>query len=155
MTIGEGAGSRNDIIIGGILYERGLGTHAIAKFVYPLTGGSWVKFEGYVGMTDEKDPAECGHGGSCDFTFTVDGKKMFKSDVLKGTDGGKNVAPVKVEFDISSGAKELMIEVGNGGDGIDCDHACVGDAKLLTRAAFSVDARSKLATSWGAIKALY
>lgn len=155
MTIGEGAGSRNDIVIGGILFERGVGTHAPCKIVYPLTGGNWVKFEGYVGMTDEKDPAECGHGGSGVFVFSIDGKQKFKSDVLKGADGGKNVAAVKVEFDIPSGAKELMIEFQDGGDGNSCDHSTMGDAKLLTKSAFSVDARGKLTTSWGAIKALY
>jgi len=155
MTIGEGAGTRNDIVIGGILFERGIGNHAIGKMVYPLTAENWVKFEGYVGMADEKDPAECGHGGSVVFVFSIDGKEMFKSDVLKGTDGGKNVAPVKVEIDIPSGAKELMIEFQDGGDGIGCDHSVVGDAKLLTKLAFSVNPKDKLTTSWGAIKALY
>jgi hypothetical protein len=155
MTIGEGAGSRNDIVIGGILFERGLGTHAPATIVYPLTGYSWVAFEGYVGMSDEKDPAECGHGGNGDFTFLVDGKEMFKSELLKGTDGGENVEAVKVEFDIPAGAKELTIQVGDGGDGNGCDHSAIGDAKLLTRQAFSVNHKDKLTTSWGAIKALY
>ncbi|HIE27776.1 TPA: hypothetical protein EYP66_10855 [Candidatus Poribacteria bacterium] len=155
MTIGEGGGTRNDIVIGGVLFERGIGTHALATIVYPLTGDSWIAFEGYVGMADEKDPAECGHGGSCDFTFSVDGKEVFKSDVLKGTDGGKNVEAVKVEFDIPAGAKELTIEIGDGGDGIGCDHGAIGDAKLLTRQAFSVNYKGKLTTSWGAIKALY
>ena len=155
MTIGEGAGSRNDIVIGGVLFERGLGTHAFATIEYSLTGDNWIAFEGYVGLADEKDPAECGHGGSCDFTFTVDGKEMFKSDVLKGTDGGKNLDPVKVEFDIPAGAKELTIVIGLGGDGNGCDHGCIGDAKLLTRQAFSVHPKGKLTTSWGAIKTLY
>ena len=155
MTIGEGAGSRNDIVIGGVLFERGIGTHALATIEYPLTAESWVVFEGYVGMADEKDPTECNHGGSCDFTFTVDGKEMFKSEVLKGTDGGKNIDPVKVEFDIPAGGKKLTIVVGDGGDGVSCDHGCIGDAKLLTRQAFAVHSKGKLTTSWGAIKALY
>jgi len=154
MTIGEGPGTRNEIVIGGVYFERGLGTHAAATIIYDLTGGSWVKFEGYVGMSDEKDPAECGHGGSCIFRFYVDDKKMFESDVLKGTDGGKNVPPVKVELDIK-GAKELKIEIDPTGDGKGCDHACIGDAKLLTAAAFAVNPNGKLTTSWGAIKSLY
>ncbi len=132
MTIGEGAGSRNDIVIGGILFERGIGTHTVGTFVYDLTGEDYVKFEGYVGMSDEKDPIECDHGGSGDFTFTVDGTEMLKSDVLKGTDGGVNVAAVKVEFDIPKGAGELVVVCGDGGDGNRCDHAALGDAKLLT-----------------------
>jgi hypothetical protein len=156
VTIGEGAGSRNEIVIGGVYFERGIGTHGTAKYVYDLTGGNYVKFEGYVGMSDEKDPTECDHGGSSDFTFSVDGKQMFKSDVLKGTDGGANVAPVKVEFNIPSGAKELVIEIGDGGDGISCDHAALGDTKLLVAGApTSVKPTGKLSTSWGAIKASY
>jgi hypothetical protein len=155
MTIGEGAGSRNDIIIGGTLFERGLGTHSIGKLVYPLTGDKYVKFEGYVGLSDEKDPAECGHGGSCDFIFEVDGKEMFKSDVLKGTDAGENVEPVKVEFDIPNGAKELVVTIGDGGDGNGCDHGCVGDAKLLTSKAMAVKPGDKATTIWGAVKASY
>ena len=158
MTIGEGAGSRNDIVIGGVLFERGLGSHSgagkIVTIEYPLTGENWVKFEGYAGMSDEKDPAECGHGGSCVFVFYADGKEMFKSDLLKGTDGGVNVEAVKVECDIPSGAKKLVIEILDG-DGEGCDHACIGDAKLLTRQAFSVHPKGKLTTSWGAIKSLY
>jgi len=40
-TIGEGAGSRNEIVIGGTYFERGIGTHAAAKFVYDLTGAAY------------------------------------------------------------------------------------------------------------------
>jgi hypothetical protein len=156
VTIGEGAGSRNEIVIGGVLFERGIGAHAIAKYVYDLTGGNYVKFEGYVGMSDEKDPVECTFGGSSDFTFSVDGKQMFKSDVLKGTVDGVNVAPVKVNFDIPAGAQELVIEIGEGGDGNSCDHCALGDTKLLVAGApTSVKPTGKLSTSWGAIKASY
>jgi hypothetical protein len=157
MTIGEGGGSRNDIVIGGILFERGIGTHTVGTFVYDLTGGNYVKFEGYVGMSDEKDPTECDHGGSGDFTFTVDGTEMFKSDVLTGTQDGENVPAVKVEFDIPAGASELVIVCGDGGDGNGCDHAAIGDAKLLPELGpeTSVKPTGKLSTSWGAIKASY
>ena len=156
MTIGEGAGTRNDIVIGGILFERGIGTHAVAILIYPLTGDDYVKFEGYVGMSDEKEMGlECGHGGSSDFTFEVDGKEMFKSDRLVGGEAGQNVDAVFVEFDIPRGAKELTITIGNGGDNIDCDHACLGDAKLLTARARAVEPGGKAATTWGRIKASY
>jgi len=155
VTIGEGAGTRNEIVIGGVYFERGIGTHGTAKFVYDLSGGNYAKFEGYVGMSDEKDPAECGHGGSSTFTFSVDGTEMFASDVLQGTVDGVNVDPVKVAFDIPAGASELVIEIGDGGDGIGCDHSAIGDAKLLTGAETSVKPGGKLSTSWGAIKSSY
>lgn len=156
VTIGEGAGSRNEIVIGGVYFERGIGTHGTAKFVYDLTGGDYASFECYVGMSDEKDPTECDHGGTSDFTFTVDGTEMFKSDVLAGTVDGENVAPVKVGFDIPSGASELVIEIGDGGDGNSCDHSAIGDGKLLPAGlGTAVKPGGKLSTSWGAIKSSY
>ena len=155
MTIGEGPGTRNEIVIGGVYFERGLGTHAPARIVYDLTGGNYVKFEGYVGMSDEKDPAECGHGGSSQFIFYIDGKKVYESEVLTGTKDGENVPPVKVEFDIPKGAKELVIEINDGGDGKGCDHSVVADAKLLTPRAFAASPRGKLATVWGEIKSWF
>jgi hypothetical protein len=155
VTIGEGPGTRNEIVIGGVYFERGVGTHGAAIFVYDLTGGNYAKFEGYVGMADEKDPADCDHGGSSTFTFSVDGTEMFASDVLQGTVDGVNVDPVKVEFDIPADAKELVIEIGDGGDGVGCDHAAIGDAKLLTGTETAVKPAGKLSTSWGAIKASY
>ena len=154
-TIGEGGGTRNEIVIGGIYFERGIGAHAIATIVYDLSGDDYLKFEGYVGMSDEKDPAECGHGGSSDFIFTIDGKEVFKSDKLQGTDGGKNVDAVKVEIDIPSDAKELEIIMGDGGDGIGCDHSAIGDAKLLNAQALTVEPANKLPTIWGHLKDSY
>jgi len=155
MTIGEGAGSRNDIVIGGTFFERGFGTHAAAKFVFPLTGDKYTKLECYVGMSDEKDPAECGAGGSSDFIFTVDGKQMVKSPVLKGTVDGKDVDAFKIAFDIPSGAKELVIQISDGGDGNSCDHSAIGDAKLLTTALSPVSPQGRLSATWGEIKSTY
>jgi hypothetical protein len=156
VTIGEGPGTRNEIVIGGVYFERGIGTHGTATFVYDLSGGNYSKFEGYVGMSDEKDPTECDHGGTSDFTFTVDGTEMFKSDVLAGTQDGVNVPAVKVEFDIPAGASEMVIAIGDGGDGVSCDHSALGDAKLLMAGVgTAVKPGGKLSTSWGAIKASY
>jgi hypothetical protein len=156
MTIGEGAGTRNDIVIGGILFERGIGSHAIATLIYPLTGDDYARFECYVGMSDEKEAGlECGHGGSGVFIFDVDGKEMFKSELLLGGEGGENVDAVFVEFDIPAGAKELTITLSDGGDGNSCDHSCLGDAKLLTGAARAVEPAGKATTAWGRIKASY
>ncbi|RKU25540.1 hypothetical protein C6497_15805 [Candidatus Poribacteria bacterium] len=155
VTIGEGGGTRNHIVIGGTLFVRGIGNHAIGTLVYDLSGDKYLKFEAYVGMSDEKDPGGCGHGGSSDFTFSIDGKQAFKSETLKGSDGGENVEAVKVEFAIPTNAKELTIVMGDGGDGIGCDHSTVGDAKLLTAQALDVDPANKVSTTWGSLKASY
>jgi len=156
MAMGEGAGSHNDIVIGGIYFERGIGSHAIGTLVYDLTGMNYANFECYVGMSDEKDAGlECGHGGSGDFTFEVDGEEMFKSEKLVGAEAGLNTEAVKVEFDIPAGAKELTIILGDGGDGNSCDHSCLGDAKLLTGSARPVEPGGKAANTWGKIKTSY
>ena len=142
-TIGDGAGSRNEIVIGGVYFERGIGSHAVATIVYDLSGEDYLKFEGYIGMSDEKDPGDCGHGGSGHFLFNIDGKEVFKSGRLLGTDGGRNVEAVKVEIDIPANAKELEIIMGDGGDGINCDHSAIGDAKLLNAQALAVEPPNK------------
>lgn len=152
VTIGEGGGTRNEIVIGGVYYKRGLGAHAIGTLVYDLSGANYVQFETWVGMSDEKDPGDCGHGGSGDFTFTVDGKEMAKTPRLTGTDGGENVAPFEVTFKINANAKELTIVMGDGGDGNGCDHSAIGDAKLLTSEALSVDPNGKASALWGTLK---
>jgi len=155
MTIGEGAGSRNDIVIGGTFFERGFGTHAAATFVFPLTGDSYTRMECYVGMSDEKDPAECGNGGSSTFIFTVDGQDMVESPVLMGTEDGNDVPPFEVSFDIPSGAKELVIQVTDGGDGNSCDHSAIGDPKLYTTSLSAVTPEARLSTTWGELKSEY
>ncbi len=156
-SIGEGVGTRNFITIGGTRFERGIGTHALATYIFDISGDSYKKFEGYVGMDDEKDAGaagagdSCGFGGTCEFTISVDGSVEFESGFVSGMDGADNVPAIFVEINLSS-AKELMIEIGDGGDGIGCDHAGIGDAKLLTGAALAVDAASKATTTWGELK---
>jgi hypothetical protein len=154
-TIGEGATTRNHIVIGGIYFERGFGVHAVGTFVYDLTGDDYVKFEAYVGMSDEKDPGDCGHGGSSHFTFSVDGNEVVATETLQGAVDGENVEAFKVEFDIPANAEELTIVMGDGGDGIGCDHSAIGDAKLITSQATAVEPANKLPTIWGHLKARY
>jgi hypothetical protein len=156
-SIGEGAGTRNFITIGGIRFERGIGTHALATYIFDISGDSYQKFEAYVGMDDEKDAGaagagdSCGFGGTCEFNISVDGSLEFESGFVSGMDGADNVEAIFVEINLS-GANELMIEVADGGDGVGCDHAAIGDAKLLTGAALVVDAASKATATWGMLK---
>ena len=154
-TIGEGATTRNHIVIGGTYFERGIGAHAIATLVYDLTGDNYRRFEAYVGMSDEKDPTGCNHGGTSNFTFSIDGTEIVATDTFAGTVGGENVDPFKVEFDIPVNASELTIVMGDGGDGNGCDHSAMGDAKLLTAQALAVEPANKLPTIWGHLKASY
>ena len=134
-TVGEGPGFRNKIVTGGYYFARGLGAHAVSTLVYDLSGDTYTRFEGWIGMSDEKDPGNrfCADGGSSTFTFLLDGREVHRSGPLEGVIAGEaNPRPRKVAFDIPSTARELKIVMGDGGDGIDCDHPVIGDAKLLT-----------------------
>lgn len=155
VTIGEGATTRNHIVIGGTYFERGFGAHSVGTFVYDLTGDEYVRFEAYAGMSDEKDPDGCGHGGSSHFTFSIDGTEVERTETLTGAADGENVEPFKVELDIPANAKELTIVMGDGGDGLGCDHSALGDAKLLTSSVTAVEPANKLPTIWGSLKARY
>ncbi|MDE0022280.1 MAG: hypothetical protein OXT69_12995 [Candidatus Poribacteria bacterium] len=44
--------------------------------------------------------------------------------------------------------------MGDGGDGVGCDHSSIGDAKLLTSAALSVDPNGKASALWGTLKSI-
>lgn len=140
-SIGEGAATRNFITIAGVRYERGIGTHALARFVYDLTGGKYTKFMGVAGIDDEKT---C---GTVQIVFSIDDAEVFDTGVLSHSDPEGH----EVEFDIPSGAKELLIDIQNGGDNIDCDHADIGAPRLLGTGAAVGSSRS-LTTTWGDLK---
>ena len=81
-------------------------------------------------MSDEQDPANCGHAGSGIFTFNIDGRLVFQSDLIQGSVNGQNVPPIHVVFAIPTGARELEIIVDED-ENNGCDHATIADAKLL------------------------
>jgi hypothetical protein len=156
-SIGEGAGTRNFVTIGGVRYARGIGTHSDATYVFDLSGGSYQRFMAYFGMDDEKDAGaagagdSCGFGGTSEFTVTVDGSTVFESGLITGMSGADNVAPVPVDVDVT-GAGELVISITGGADGIGCDHAAIGDPKLLMASGTAVDPKGKAATTWAGMK---
>lgn len=155
MSIGEGGGSRNLITIGVVRYERGIGAHSPCTLIYDLTGKAYTAFHTVVGPDAEKYTAvaadTCGHGGTVQYIFSIDGKEVYTSAVLRGFDvlaeGGE-----LVEFDIPSGAQELRIDITDSGDGNSCDHGDLGDARLMTAAFFAIEPGEKLATMWGGVK---
>jgi len=141
-SIGEGPGTRNFITIAGVRYERGIGTHGAAKLVYDLTGGDYIKFKAVGGVDDEKT---C---GTVQFVFSVDDTQMADTGVLSHDDA----AGAEVEFDIPAGAKELLIDVQDAGDGIGCDHADLGAAMLIPENLIVVSPKGRLAATWASIK---
>lgn len=111
----------NPLLLNGITYPHGFGTHAASRLLVSLQGSA-TKFEAMAGVDDEKK----GHG-SVQFQVFVDGKKTLETPVLHGGD-----APIPVSVDLT-GAKRMALVVTDGGDGGDSDHADWAGA-LLTLA---------------------
>src|SRR5258708_1523383 len=89
-----------------------------------LKGGA-TRFGGMVGLDDEKKQSP----GSITFDVLVDGKKVFSSGVMRG-----GMEPKMVSIDLT-GAKKMLLRVGDADDGIDSDHADWAGAMLMLTAA--------------------
>jgi hypothetical protein len=108
------------LMVGTKEYSRGLMCHAPSKLVVRLPGPGKT-FSAIVGV-DANNDADA--KGSVVFAVKVADKVVFKSDVLRGKMEG---VPVNVEL---NGAKEFMLEVGDGGDGIPYDQADWAEARV-------------------------
>jgi hypothetical protein len=106
--------------IGSTTYPKGIGTHAVSEIVYNLFG-LFGSFESAVGI----DAASDGDKGSVMFEVYADGKLLWTSGLMKKSTGAKTLM-----LDVR-GVKELRLRVGDGGDGIDYDHADWAAARLL------------------------
>lgn len=102
----------------GATYPHGVGTHANSEWTIDLKGRA-VRFASVVGVDDGS-----GKKGSVDFVIRVDGKEIKRSGVLRGGD-----VPAVLEVDLQ-GARELVLVVEDGGDGMDSDHADWAGAAL-------------------------
>ena len=89
---------------------RGLGTHAPSKVVIPL-GEGCLRVETGVAVDD------AAKGGSVVFRIWADDRLVAESPLVKGGDA---VRDLKADL---RGAKTCTLEVTDGGNGKDCDHA--------------------------------
>jgi alpha-galactosidase len=113
----------NPLTLAGVVYPHGVGTHAESEMMIDLKGSA-TRFVAMVGLDDEKK----GSPGTITFTITVDGKAVFNTPVMRGGD-----APKLVDIDLT-GARRMTLTVGDGGDGIDSDHADWAGAMFLLKA---------------------
>jgi len=113
------------LIIGGVPFKRGFGTHAESFLHVKLDGGA-RKFSASLGVDDEvnHNPAS-----SVEFFVLGDGKELWSSGIMHAGDAAKACA-----VDLS-GVKTLVLKVGDAGDGIDYDHADWADAQFETTGA--------------------
>jgi hypothetical protein len=107
--------------VAGQTFSKGIGTHAPAKIEYDLEG-KYQRFEAEVGVDDAmKDHKE----SSIVFQVFADDKKLFDSDIMKIND---KVKTVNVALE---GVETLTLIVTDAGDGMNCDHAVWGNARLV------------------------
>ena len=106
-------------------FEHWIHATASSKIIYDLSGDDYSQFDGYVGLLT--DYPHCGHGGTVEFIFGIDGVGVWKSGKLVGI---RDTEPVHVMFDIPSGSQTLTIVVTDGGDSICSDGWTMGNARL-------------------------
>ena len=107
--------------ISGAKYRRGLFCHAPSKLIVRLPCAGKT-FNAVVGV-DTNDQTSGGRG-SVVFSVSAAGDEKFNSGLMR-----EGMAGVPVEVDLN-GAREFVIAVSNGGDGIACDQADWVDAKV-------------------------
>lgn len=103
------SGSR--MSVGGVVKWRGLGTHAPSRVEIPLGHGA-IRVETGCAIDDGGKG-----GGSVEFKIWADDKLVASSGLLRN---GEGVRMLKASL---RGAERCVLEVTDGGDGIDCDHA--------------------------------
>jgi glucose/arabinose dehydrogenase len=122
------AGDGNPMSIGGVLYGKGLGVHAVSDVRYSL-GGAFSRFVADVGVDDEKA------SGSVVFQVFGDGNLLFDSGT-RLNDNNTTGQPLRVDVNVT-GVNELRLAVGNAGNGNGEDHADWGNARLIPAGASS------------------
>ncbi len=101
------------LTLDGKVYERGLGSHAKWYLSVPV-GGNALSFEAKVGIDDEMKNRR---QASVVFNVYGDGKLLATSGLLKRK---KRTADLKVDL---RGVNVVALEITDGGDGNDSDHA--------------------------------
>jgi alpha-galactosidase len=103
-------------------FPRGLFCHAVSKIAVRLPKPA-KSFSAIVGV-DTNDQT-IGGRGTVVFSVRVGEKALFQSEQLRE---GMPGVPVQVDL---AGAKEFVLEIADGGDGIGCDQADWADAKAI------------------------
>ncbi|MFJ9713207.1 NPCBM/NEW2 domain-containing protein [Streptomyces sp. NPDC101234] len=112
------AGDGHPITIGGVVYAKGLGTHAPSDIAY-YTGKACQKVTADVGVDDEEAA-----DGSVAFEVWADGTKVASTGVLT-TD--MPARPLTADV---TGAEVVRLVVTDGGNGITSDHADWAAARI-------------------------
>lgn len=99
--------------VGGVRYRHGISVHSTTVLKVPL-GKAWERFTCGFGIDDEvlSPPKDPSRKGDVTARVLVDGKEVWSSKgSVKGGEPARVVGPIDV-----TGAEELVLEVGEGGD---------------------------------------
>ena len=102
-------------------HTRGLYCHAVSKVVVRLPGPGDT-FTAVAGVDSNEQTS--GGRGSVHFAVEVNGAETFKSGLMREGMAG---VPVTVKL---AGAREFVLQVDDGGDGIGCDQSDWAEAKV-------------------------
>lgn len=109
------------LMLNGVTFTKGFGTHADAEIIYNLTPNKYNKFTAKVGIDDEIPDGNC---GSIIF-------KVFKDDNLAYTSPIMYPSSTTIDIDIDvSNTNQLKLVTDKAGDNNHCDHGDWVDAKL-------------------------
>lgn len=112
------------MVMNGRTYFRGIGVHAWTRLTYDVPSNA-DRLKAMIGLSDEA--RECG-GGRAQVQFFVrnqDGAVMFDSGMIKFD---SHARPIDVDI---AGATRVTLEVTEGENGADCDHANWGDVRIV------------------------
>ncbi len=111
--------SRAPLSMAGRTFAKGIGVHSYAELVYEI-GGAYEAFVATIGIDDVVRPR-----GSVVFRVEGDGKVLFDSGMLTGTDPPQDII-------VNISGVTILTLVVDYGDELDlADHADWGDARLL------------------------
>lgn len=112
--------SRGPVTIGGTVYAKGLGMHAVSSVTYDLSEGNYSRFRSDIGVDDA-----VGSNGSVVFKLYADSELIYQSGTMTG-----DMQAQLVDVDIT-GTNQLTLEVGDAGNGNNSDHADWANARLI------------------------
>ena len=111
------------LIVKDVRFKDGFGVHAKSSLKFRIKRG-YTQFRAFVGVPDAVLAKSSG-GGSVVFEVLGDGKVIWRSAVRRGADAAEEVA-----VDVKN-VDELELSVSDAGDGIDSDHACWLEPRLI------------------------
>lgn len=105
-------------------FAKGTGAHAVSEIVVDVSALACERFQAYAAPDVE---AVSSNRSSVTFQVYADDRLVYESGVLR-----RDSDAVYIDVDIT-GAKKLRLVAGDGGDGVNNDHADWADAKLITK----------------------